>query len=143
MRRGIEEALVDSDWATGVVAIDLIDRLLYPLLYRHLDEVALLSGAGAYSLIAQHFAAWFDDNRRWLDELYSVWLADPKHGAANLAQLQSLVDTHLPVAVGAVHAVAGRVADLVGTDADGAVALAASDTREFLTTLGLTLEDKQ
>src|SRR5690242_20912376 len=33
LRRMIEELLVEPDWATGLVGLDLLDQALYPLLY--------------------------------------------------------------------------------------------------------------
>jgi phenol hydroxylase P1 protein len=114
LRRLIEEIMVLGDWAEGILAIDQIDTLLYPLLYRGLDEAALLGGAGAYSLVAQHFTAWFADQRKWLDALAAAWAGDEQHGAANrevlaqigqawggrareaVAALAAAVDAHLP-----------------------------------------------
>ena len=114
LRRLIEEIMVLGDWAEGILAIDQIDTLLYPLLYRGLDEAALLGGAGAYSLVAQHFTAWFADQRKWLDALVAAWAGDEQHGAANrevlarigqawggrareaVAALAAAVDAHLP-----------------------------------------------
>jgi phenol hydroxylase P1 protein len=114
LRRLIEEIMVLSDWAEGILAVGQLDTLLYPLLYRGLDEAALLGGAGAYSLVAQHFSAWFDDQRRWLDALIAAWAGDGQHGTANrevlarigqdwsgrareaVAALAAAVDVHLP-----------------------------------------------
>jgi len=109
LRRLIEELLVEPDWATGVIGLDLADRLLYPLLYHHLDEAALFGGAGAYSLVAQHFTAWFADHRRWIDALIAAWVADEQHGKANRAALRTILDTRLPQAVEAVTAVATAI----------------------------------
>lgn len=98
LRRLIEELLVERDWAVSLVGLDLADSLLYPLLYRELDEAAILAGAGAYSLLAQHFANWWDDHRRWLDELVKTWTGDAEHGDANAAILTEIVSRWLPVA---------------------------------------------
>jgi len=90
LRQLIEEVMVLDDWAEGLLAVDAVDRLLYPLLYADLDEAALLGGAGAYSLVAQHFTAWFKDQRRWLDALVSAWRGDERHGGANAAVLDRI-----------------------------------------------------
>lgn len=111
LRRAVELLLVEKDWAVASVGLDLLDRFLYPLLYRHLDEVALLNGAGTYSLIAQHFAAWYDDNRRWVDALLACWVQDETHGPDNLGHLQEAVAVWKPLACDAARAVA------VATDA--------------------------
>lgn len=143
LRRLVEELLIEDDWATQSIAIDLVDRMLYPLLYRHLDEAALMGGAGSYSLIAQHFAGWFTDHRRWLDALYSTWTADEVHGGANAAQLTTLVDTYLPQARAAVSLVADSIEGLVGSGAQESLALSVADIRASFAQLGLTLEGSQ
>jgi len=102
LRRLIEELLVERDWAVSLLGLDLVDSLLYPLLYRELDEAAILVGAGAYSLLAQHFANWWDDHRRWLDELVKTWTGDAEHGDANASILTEIVSRWLPVAEMAV-----------------------------------------
>lgn len=110
LRRYVEELLAEPDWAVGAFALDLADRLLYPLLYRHLDERALADGAGALSLVAQHLHGWFGDQRRWFDALLAAWTADPQHGAANAVVLARTAERMLPRAVEAVAGLAA-VAD--------------------------------
>ncbi|MET8249553.1 hypothetical protein ABZV31_37445 [Streptomyces sp. NPDC005202] len=121
LRRLVEELLIEPDWATGVIGFDLVDRLLYPLLYRHLDEAALLGGAGTYSLVAQHFTTWFADHRRWIDALITAWAADEQHGAANRAALGAIVAARLPQAVEAATAVAGAIDGAIDAGAVDAV----------------------
>jgi phenol hydroxylase P1 protein len=140
LRRMVEELLVERDWVTSTIGLDLIDRLLFPLLYRHLDEAALLGGAGSYSLIAQHFAGWYDDNRRWLDALLAEWVGDPDHGAGNLTQLQGMVDTWLPRAREAVDAIAAAIDAAVGVGAVGHVARTAAADTSNLDGLGIRTE---
>ena len=141
LRRLIEETMVLGDWAEGVLAIDQLDTLLYPLLYRGLDEAALLGGAGPYSLIAQHFSAWFADQRRWLDALVAAWAGDEQHGKANrevlarigldwggrareaVAALAAAVDTHLP------GAGAGAALDRIAQDRQAAWAQTTGGSR--------------
>lgn len=119
LRRYVEELMVEKDWAVAHVGLDLVDQLLYGLLYSHLDEAALLGGAGGYSLIAQHLSGWFADHRRWVDALYKAWLADAEHGEANRAALAGAVERLLPGATEAVAAV-GRIVDgHLGIGAEG------------------------
>jgi len=138
LRRLVEELLIEPDWAVGLVALDFVDRLLYPLLYRHLDEAALLQGAGAYSLLAQHFAGWFDDERRWLDALLAEWVADEAHGSANRTALQAVTNTWLPRAVAAATAIAEQVDRLVEVGAMRCVDDAATTVRASLRDLGIS-----
>lgn len=123
LRRLVEEIMVVDDWAEGLLAIDLVDSLLYPLLYRGLDEAALLGGAGAYSLFAQHLTGWFADQRKWLDALVTAWATDPERGAANREVLARIVTTWATRAQDAVAALAAVIDDQV-PDAGRAAALA-------------------
>lgn len=129
LRRLTEELLVEADWAVSTIGVDLVDQLLYGLLYRHLDEAALLGGAGGYSLIAQHLSTWFTDHRRWLDALYKAWVADPVHGSANAAVIAATVDRLLPQAVAAVRSLAQSADAQVDTGCAAFVDAAATDLR--------------
>jgi phenol hydroxylase P1 protein len=93
LRRLTEEIMVVEDWAEGLLAVDLVDSLVYPLLYQHLDETALLGGAGAYSLVAQHLATWYADQRKWLDALLTCWANDPERGEDNRTALTRIAAT--------------------------------------------------
>lgn len=129
LRRLTEELLVEQDWAVSTIGVDLVDQLLYGLLYSHLDEAALLGGAGGYSLIAQHLSTWFTDHRRWLDALYKAWVADPVHGGANAAVIAATVDRLLPQAVAAVRSLAEAADAQVDTGCVAFVDAAATDLR--------------
>lgn len=140
LRRLVEELLIEDDWATQMIVIDLADRLLYPMLYHHLDEAALMGGAGAYSLVAQHFSNWFADHRRWIDALYSAWIDDPVHGTANATQLAAVVHRWLPQVRAAVGLVAEAVEALVGSDAREALALSLGHVSMALEQFGVDAE---
>lgn len=112
LRRLIEQIMVLDDWAEGLLAVDYIDQQLYPLLYQSLDESALLGGAGAYSLFSQHLAAWFADQRKWLDALTKAWADDPERGVANQEHLARIHDTWAPRATEAAAALEATVGDI-------------------------------
>ncbi len=115
LRRMIEELLVEPDWAVGVVALDLLDESLYPLLYEHLDERALFRGAGPYSLLARHFNDWYRGHRKWLNALVKAWTTDPEHGAANRKELADIVDRWYPLTCDAVRMYTEGIAELAGS----------------------------
>jgi phenol/toluene 2-monooxygenase (NADH) P1/A1 len=117
LRRLTEEIMVVDDWAEGLLAIDHIDSLLYPLIYSGLDERALLGGAGAYSLFAQHLTRWFADQRKWIDALVTAWQADPEHGPANKDHLDRIGHTWKPRA----REAAGALSAVIGERLDGAM----------------------
>ena len=108
LRRLVEEIMVLDDWAESLLAIDLVDSLVYPLVYRGLDEHALLGGAVAYSLVAQHFSAWFADQRKWIDALVATWATDPEHATAHMThsvlgfneQLERIVEVAVVLIIG-------------------------------------------
>lgn len=109
LRRLVEEIMVVGDWAEGILAIDFVDSLMYPLLFQGLDEAALLGGASAFSLVAQHFNTWFADQRKWIDALVGTWATDPGEGAANRQTLSRIFDTWADRAHAAVAALASTV----------------------------------
>ncbi|MYZ06551.1 phenol 2-monooxygenase [Streptomyces sp. SID2999] len=139
-RRNTEELMATSDWAAGVIGQDLVDQLVYPVLYQRLDDAALLGGAGPYSLLTQHLTAWYVDHRRWLDALYTAWTSDPEHGEANRAHLADIVRTWLPAAVESATDIAAAVDAALGTEAVVAVAQEARAVRERFAALGVSAE---
>ena len=143
LRKLAEELLVERDWGKSLVALDVADQLLYPLLYTHLDQAALNGGAGSYSLIAQHFSKWFKDQRRWLDALYRAWTSDPELGETNKALLAEIVESVLAKAQGAAGALATRADQLVATGCTSAVNESAANIREFFQALGVPLKENQ
>ncbi|MFE9322492.1 phenol 2-monooxygenase [Nocardia sp. NPDC052278] len=136
LRRLTEEIMVVEDWAEGLLAIDLIDALVYPLLYRGLDEAALLGGAGAYSLVAQHFTTWYTDQRKWLDALTKTWLNDPEHGTANAATLAGLAERWSGRARSAVGALAEAIEAHVPTTKATEILTAITDAQWAVTAGG-------
>ena len=140
LRRLVEELLVQPDWAVGVLGSDLVDRLLDTLIYRHLDEEAIVGGAGAYSLLAQHIGTWYGEHRRWLDHLTSIWFADETYGEANLAAAAQIVTTWMPRAVEAVAAIAAASDAIVPTGASDAVAAKASELASEFKASGLSVD---
>lgn len=139
LRRLIEEVLTDGDYAKSLITVDLTDRLLYPLMYTFLDEAALTGGAGAYSLLAQHFASWFTDQRRWVDHLIKCWFEDPTYGAANKAAADEVLAGRWNQLVEAVTDVAAAVDARVNVGAVANVEANAAALAAELTAAGLTV----
>jgi phenol hydroxylase P1 protein len=111
LRRLVEEIMIVDDWAEGLLAIDIADSLIYPLLYTGLDERALIGGAGAYSLFAQHLSKWFTDQRKWLDALITAWHDDPQNGESNASHLTRIDSTWRPRAQEAADALSSVIED--------------------------------
>lgn len=115
LRELVEQALVEQDWVTGLLAIELTDAQLHPLLFRHCDERALFRGAMAYSLLAQHFNKWYTDHRKWLTALLKAWVSDPEHGDANRAALGAIVERWYPQSRAAVNSLAEGIQEGYGS----------------------------
>lgn len=139
LRRFIEEQLIVQDYAKELIALDLCDRLLYSLMFTHLDEAALMGGAGAYSLLAQHFASWFADQRRWIDHLIKTWFADPEFAEANKAAFNEVLADRWAQIVEAVVDLAAAVDARVSAGAVEAVEATATGVAAELRELGLTV----
>ena len=137
LRRLIEELLVNPDWAVANVGLDFCDRLLYPLLTAHLDEAALLGGAGAYSLLTQQLGVWWADQRKWYDPLIKAWVTDPEHGKANTEALQETVRKIMPQAAAAVSDLAEDMDAAVDTGARAFVASTVDSVHETLRGMGI------
>lgn len=130
LRKLVEEIMVVHDWAEGLLAIDLVDSLIYPVVFRELDEAALAGGAGAYSLFAQHLTSWFADQRKWIDAVVDTWAKDPENGETNRGELARIVDTWAGRAADAVAAMATAIdSQLSGVDSAAAFARTAEAQR--------------
>lgn len=109
LRKYVEETLVDLDYGVGLIAVDLIDGQLFPLIHGYTDEHALTGGAGAVSLLGQHFTTWYTDQKKWLDPLIKAWTSDPEHGEANAKALAEIISTRIDDAAAAVNAIAEMI----------------------------------
>ena len=142
LRRLVEETLAGTtgqDFAAKLLTIDLTDRLIYSLMFTHLDEAALTGGAGAYSLLAQPFASWFNDQRRWIDHLTKVWFADEQFGESNKAAYNDLLAARWGQIVEAVSDLAAAVDARIDAGAAASVSTAAAAIAADLGALGLTV----
>ena len=116
-RKMIEELLIEPDWAVGLVALDLADSLIFPLLFSHLVERAFTEGVSYYSLPAPFVWQWYQEQAKWLGVLRQTWLDDPEHGETNAAALADIARQWRPSALGAARALAGRIDELMGDTA--------------------------
>lgn len=137
LRRMIEQLLVEPDWALSNVGLDLCDRLIFPLLTGHLDEAALLGGAGACSLLIQQLGIWWTDQRKWLDPLVSAWVNDPEYGKTNVEALQATVAKYLPQAAAAVIDLAQEMDSIADVGAEKFVAGTVDAVNEALCAKGI------
>ncbi|MFN8192093.1 MAG: hypothetical protein U0R78_17045 [Nocardioidaceae bacterium] len=141
LRKLMEETMVQRDWGVAMVTLDVLDQLVYGLLYNHLDDAALTAGATSYSLVAQHLTGWFTDQRRWFDALYKAWATDPELGATNAELISGIAATAIASGVAALAPVAAKADDLVAAGCGAALASAADAVRANLATAGITVKE--
>ncbi|NLW98610.1 MAG: phenol 2-monooxygenase [Actinomycetales bacterium] len=140
LRKLVEETLAERDWGKALIALDTMDRVLYTLFYTHLDDVAIASGAGSYSLVAQHFSSWFADQRRWLDALIKAWVADPEHGATNAAAISQTALAALGEIHEALCPVASAADALIDDNCHITLDTTVAQVRDAYAALGVNLE---
>jgi phenol/toluene 2-monooxygenase (NADH) P1/A1 len=138
IRKAMEELLVEDDWAAGLIGLDLIDELLYPVVFEHLDDRALARNATAYSLVARHFSDWYRNHRRFMTALLKAWATDPTHGEDNRKVLGDFVGRLFPAVNVAVTDFAAGLADAAGsTTVNGAVERSSAELAAQLEKLGV------
>lgn len=140
LRKFLEELLCEKDWATTVIASDIVDKLLDTLIYRHLDEEAIVGGAGAYSLLAQHVGTWYAEHRKWIDAMVKAWFADPEKAQGNKDAYAAVVKAWMPRAVEAVSALAKHADSLVDTKAAAGVESRADEIIAEFEAMGLAVK---
>lgn len=106
LRKYAEEAIVEPDWAAGVIAVDLADAHLFPLLHEFVEEQVLSSGDTVIAILTEHFTTWYADQKKWLDPLIKAWTQDENHGEANAKALAEMVNARLPEAAAAAERIA-------------------------------------
>ncbi|AUT59513.1 aromatic/alkene monooxygenase hydroxylase subunit beta [Paraburkholderia terrae] len=87
LRRVVEDTMVVKDWFETFVAQNLVlDGLLYPLVYRHIDErIARLYGPG-FGMLNEFASSWFDETSRWVDATIKTAATESPENKVLLAQ---------------------------------------------------------
>jgi phenol hydroxylase P1 protein len=86
MRRTVEQMFVVRDWFETFVAQNLVlDGLLYPLVYRHIDAALSDAHGPGLSMLNEFSIAWFDETGRWVDATIKTAAAESEQNAQLLA----------------------------------------------------------
>lgn len=86
MRRAVESMLIVRDWFETFVAQNLVlDGLLYPLVYRHIDAALSRAYGPGLSMLNEFSIAWFDETVRWVDATIKTAAAESDHNADALS----------------------------------------------------------
>lgn len=87
LRRYVERSFVLKDWFELFVAQNLVlDGLLYPLVYQHIDNVISAQGGPAVSMLTRFQTEWFAETRKWVDASIKTAAAESPENKALLSQ---------------------------------------------------------
>lgn len=77
LRRVTEKLLVTQDCMEVFFAQNLVlDGLLYPLVYQHVEARKSAAHGPALSLLTEFMTQWFDETSRWVDAVTKVCIAE-------------------------------------------------------------------
>lgn len=87
LRHVVEDTFVLEDWFETMVAQNIVmDGLVYPLIYQHLVDELLTSGATVMALLTQFMTEWFAETERWTNALIKVTAAESDANKALLSK---------------------------------------------------------
>ena len=128
LRRVVEDMMVVKDWFETFVAQNLVlDGLLYPLVYRHIDErIARRHGQGL-GMLNEFASSWFDETSRWVDATVKTATAESPENKARLAQWvakwrAAVLDALKPLAIAGLGDDAHHVLDEIAQAFDARIA---------------------
>ncbi len=86
LRRLVEDLMVVQDWFETFTAQNaVLDGLLYPLVYRHIDaRLSAQCGAGL-GMLNEFAIGWFDETSRWVDATLKTAAAESPENTALLS----------------------------------------------------------
>jgi phenol hydroxylase P1 protein len=87
LRRLVEDLMAVQDWFETFTAQNaVLDGLLYPLVYRHIDaRLSAQCGAGL-GMLNEFAISWFDETSRWVDATLKTAVAESPENAALLSR---------------------------------------------------------
>jgi phenol/toluene 2-monooxygenase (NADH) P1/A1 len=87
LRRYVEDTLVIKDWFELFVAQNLVlDGLIYPLVYQHIDNVLSAQGGPVVSMLTRFQSEWYAESSKWVAASIKTAAADSEHNKALLSQ---------------------------------------------------------
>ena len=122
LRRYVEDTLVTKDWFELFVAQNLVlEGVLYPLVFDHLDRALAAKGGAALSPLTRFMAEWFDESSRWIDAQLKTAASESADNRSLLAGwarrwLDRAMEAVAPVARHAFGDAAPAVLDRVTSD---------------------------
>ena len=108
LRKLVEDMMVVRDWFETYVAQNLVlDGLLYPLIYTHVDAVLSSQYGPGISMLNEFSTSWFDETTRWVDATIKTAVGESTENAALIAQWvhvwrKEATDALMPLAIEAL-----------------------------------------
>ncbi|GAB2182457.1 aromatic/alkene monooxygenase hydroxylase subunit beta [Denitratisoma sp. agr-D3] len=86
LRRYVEDSFVVADWFELFVAHNLVlDGLLYPLVYQHVDKRLSELGGPVVSMLTRFQSEWYGENVKWVDAAIKIAAAESAENKARLS----------------------------------------------------------
>ena len=134
LRRYIEDSLVIKDWFELFVAQNLVlDGLLYPLIYQHVDQVLAAQAGPVLAMLTRFQGEWHAESSKWVNA--SIKTAAAESGE-NQALLSRWTNTYRERALAALAPLARHA---LGACADAVMTELAEEFDVRATKSGLTL----
>lgn len=117
LRRYVEDSFVLKDWFELFVAQNLVlDGLLYPLVYQHIDNAISAQGGPTVSMLTRFQNEWFAETRKWVDASIKTAAAESGENKALISQWTAQYRDK------AIAALAPLAAHALGAQADAVMA---------------------
>ncbi|MCX5543102.1 aromatic/alkene monooxygenase hydroxylase subunit beta [Paraburkholderia sp. CNPSo 3076] len=86
LRHLVEDLMVVQDWFETFTAQNaVLDGLLYPLVYRHIDARLCAQSSAGLGMLNEFAIGWFDETSRWVDATLKTAAAESPENAALLS----------------------------------------------------------
>ena len=104
LRKLVEDSMVTRDWfELHVLQNYLIDAILQPLMFQHLENHIVSHGGAAFAMLTEFFVDWYAESTRWTD---ATLKAAVKESDENKALIQSWIDKWRPEVIAAAKPLA-------------------------------------
>ncbi len=87
LRRLVEDMLVVKDWFELFVAQNVVlDGLLFPLAYQHVDNALQTQGGPVVSMLTRFQSEWFAESSKWVDACLKVGAGETAENKALMSE---------------------------------------------------------
>lgn len=134
LRRYVENSFVINDWFELFVVQNLVlDGLLYPLVYQHVDAVLSAIGGPVISMLTRFQSEWYAESSKWVNATIKTATAESDQ---NQLKLSNWLQKYRDLAIAALLPLA---AQSLGEQADVVIADLVDEFNQRAAKLGLTI----